>query len=127
MRDEIADRPPLTTRLVFALSACLALAFLTCCSSSIGNSVTLFSDPGKYQFSSCEQLANQRKNWSEKEQELRLLMERAEQGTGGAVVNVIAYKADYVAATEELKVLENAARSKNCERPETWPSNSAMR
>ena len=127
MRDEIADRPPLTTRLVFALSACLALAFLTCCSSSIGNSVTFFSDPGKYQFSSCEQLAKQRKQWSEKEQDLRLLMERAEQGTGGAVVNVIAYKADYVAATEELKVLENAARSKNCERPETWPSNSAMR
>jgi hypothetical protein len=118
MRDEIADRPPLTTHLLFALGACLALAFLTCCTSSVGNSVTFFSDPGKYQFSSCEQLAKQRKDWSEKEQDLRLLMERAEQGTGGVVVNVIAYKADYVAATEELKVLENAARS---------PSNSAVR
>jgi hypothetical protein len=127
MRDEIAVRPPLTTHVVFALAACLPLAFLTCCSSSVGNSVTFFSDPGKYQFSSCEQLAKQRKTWSEKEQDLQLLMERAEQGTGGAVVNVIAYKADYVAATEELKLLENAARSKNCDRPETWPSNSVVR
>ena len=89
MRDEIADRPPLTTHLLFALGACLALAFLTCCTSSVGNSVTFFSDPGKYQFSSCEQLAKQRKDWSEKEQDLRLLMERAEQGTGGVVVNVM--------------------------------------
>ena len=127
MRDEIADRPPRTTRLVFALGACLALAFLTGCTSSVGNQVTFFADPGKYEFSSCEQLANHRKHWSEQERELRQLMERAEQGTGGVLVNLLAYKADYVTATEELKVIESTARSKNCDRPETWPSNSAVR
>ena len=41
-------------------------------------------------------------------------MDKAEQGTGGAVINVIAYRADYVSATEELKVLDATARSKNC-------------
>ena len=41
-------------------------------------------------------------------------MDRAEQGAGDALVNVLAYKADYVAATEELKLLEGAARAKHC-------------
>ena len=41
-------------------------------------------------------------------------MDKAGQGTGGAVINIIAYKTDYVRAGEELKVLEATARSKNC-------------
>jgi hypothetical protein len=45
-------------------------------------------------------------------------MDRAEQSAGGAVVNVLAYKGNYVATTEELKILENTARAKNCETPE---------
>ncbi|HEY4858922.1 MAG TPA: hypothetical protein VII14_03170 [Xanthobacteraceae bacterium] len=72
-------------------------------------------------------MALQRKTWTTREQELKQLMDRAEQGTGGTVVNVLAYKADYVAATEELKVLERAARSKHCASPENWGSSSAIR
>ena len=53
-------------------------------------------------------------------------MNKAGQDTGGAVVNVLAYKADHVAASEELKVLEAAARSKNCETPANWRSNSTI-
>jgi hypothetical protein len=126
MQDRIADRPSRASLLVL-IGAILAVACLAGCASTGGSPVTLFADPGKYQFTSCEQLANQRKHWSGREQELRLLMDRAEQGTGGAIVNVLAYKADYVAAGEELKVLESAARSKNCETPENWRSNSAVR
>ena len=37
-----------------------------------------------------------------REQELRQLMDKAEQSAGGAVVNLLAYKADHVAAREEL-------------------------
>ena len=61
-----------------------------------------------------------------KAQELKQLMNRAEQGAGGAVVNVLAYQADYVRATEELKMLERAARSKHCSTPENWSSNFAI-
>ena len=56
-----------------------------------------------------------------------MLMDKAEQSAGGAVVNVLAYKADHVAAAEELKVLEVAARAKNCDNPANWRSNSAVR
>jgi hypothetical protein len=91
------------------------------------SSFNIFADPGKYEFSSCEHLDGQRKNWSKKEEELRLLMNKAEQSASGTVVSVIAYKADHVAATEELKLVENAARSKNCNSPENWQSNSVVR
>ena len=48
------------------------------------------------------------------EEMLRMLMDKAEQSTGGAIVNVIAYQAEYAKARDELKVLEATARSKNC-------------
>ena len=44
-------------------------------------------------------------------------MDHAEQSTGGTVVNVIAYKADYVTATEQLTVLDATARDKKCAIP----------
>jgi hypothetical protein len=43
-------------------------------------------------------------------------------GSGRGSSNVLAHKADYVAATEELKLLERAARAKHCSLPENWSS-----
>jgi len=114
-------------RPIAILAASLAAAFLSACSSTGDNPPTIFADPGKYQYNTCEQLAGQRKYWSTREKELRQLMDKADQAAGGAIVNVLAYKADHVAANEELKVLENTARSKNCDSPENWRSNSVVR
>jgi len=97
------------------------------CSSTATSSLTMFADPGKYEFHNCEQLARERKTLVTREQELKLLMDKAEQSAGGAFVNVLAYKADHVAASEELRLLERAARQKNCETPGNWGSNSAVR
>jgi hypothetical protein len=44
-------------------------------------------------------------------------MDKAEESTGGAVVNAIAYQADYVAAREELKVIDATVGAKNCNAP----------
>jgi hypothetical protein len=44
-------------------------------------------------------------------------MDKTEQGTGGTVVNVIAYQTDYVTAREELKVIDATVRAKNCDGP----------
>jgi len=108
------------------LSVSTAFTFLAGCAIG-GNPAVLFADPAKYQFSSCEQLAKHRKELSTREQELRQLMDRAEQGTGGALVNVLAYKGDYIAATEELSLIDSTATSKKCDTPANWPSNSAVR
>jgi hypothetical protein len=54
-------------------------------------------------------------------------MDKAEKGTGGTFINVIAYQNDYVSAKEQIKVLTATARAKNCATPETWRSNSSFR
>jgi hypothetical protein len=105
----------------------VALALLSACAATGDNPMTVFADPGKYDFYNCEQLAAQRRHWSGREQELQQLMDRAGQTAGGSVVNLLAYRADHVAAREELTVVENAARAKNCDTPATWRSNSAVR
>jgi hypothetical protein len=123
MQDRIAERQPLRGAVLVALAAG---ALLAGCGTA-DNPLTIFADPGKYEYYSCEQIAGQRKHWSTREQELKQLMDKAEQSAGGTVVNLLAYKADHVAASEELKVIEGAARSKNCENPANWRSNSAVR
>jgi hypothetical protein len=109
------------------VSVVVSGALLVGCASTSDSPVTIFADPAQYQYSTCEQLAGQRKFWTTREQEIKQLMDKANQGAGGAIVNVLAYKADYVAAGEQLKVLEAAARAKNCETPANWRSNSVVR
>jgi hypothetical protein len=109
------------------ITVLIAGAALSACSSTGDNPLTVFADPGKYQYNTCEQIAGQKTNWSNREKELRQLMDKADQSAGGAVVNVLAYKADHVAALEELKVLEATARAKNCNPPDNWRSNTVVR
>jgi hypothetical protein len=105
----------------------LAGAMLAACSSSSDSSFSLFAEPGKYQYYNCAQIAAEMKRWSAREQELKALMDRADQSTGGAAVGFIAYKAEYVAAGEELGMLQTTARSKSCEQDQTWRSNTVIR
>jgi hypothetical protein len=107
--------------------AVVAGAMLTACSSSGDTSFPLFAEPGKYQYYDCAQIAPEMKRWSSREQELKSLIDRADQSAGGAAVGFIAYKAEYVAASEELEQLRSAARSKKCEQDQTWRSSTAIR
>ena len=106
--------------------ALIVPTFLAACASALENPFTVFADPGQYEFLNCEQLAAQRTARKAREQELKLLMDKAEQSTDGGFVNLIAYKSDYVTAQEDLKVIEATARVKKCSTPENWHSNSAI-
>jgi hypothetical protein len=97
------------------------------CSSGSDSSFSLFAEPGKYQFHSCEQIAAAIKTWSAREQELKTLMDRADQSAGGSAIGLIAYKADYVAAGEEIDELKATARSKKCEQAASWRSDGVIR
>jgi hypothetical protein len=119
--------PAATRPAAVATGIVLAGILLAACSSSGETSFSLFADPGKYQYHNCAQIAAEVKNVSKREQELKALMDRADQSAGGAAVGFIAYKADYVAASEELDSLHAAARSKSCEQEQTWRSNSVIR
>jgi hypothetical protein len=104
-------------------------ALLTACASEISNPLLggVFVDPGKYEFYSCEQIAANRTSVAARLEKLKLLMDKAEKGAGGAVVSVIAYKSEYLAAQDELKVIDATARDKKCKTPENWSSTSAIR
>ena len=56
---------------------------LTACAPAAMGPVTYFADPGQYEYFSCGLLAERRKFWAERELELKLLMDKAEQSSGG--------------------------------------------
>ena len=91
---------------VWPLTACVPVAM---------GPITYFADPGQYQYFSCDLLAERRKYWAERELEIKLLMDKAETSSGGAFVNVIAYKGDHIAAQEEIKVIDATRRAKKCD------------
>ena len=101
-------------RIAPTVSALLATAALCACSSFDMGPMTVLVDPGKYDYHNCEQLDAARKKMMDRELELKLLMDKAEQASGGAIVNIIAYQNDYTSTREELKVIDAAARVKKC-------------
>jgi hypothetical protein len=117
MQDRTRRPTGVAQLLALRVGGLLAAGLLSACSSAGINPFTPFADPGTYEFYNCDQIAAQQSSWRVKEQELKLLMDKAGQSTGGAVVNVIAYQADYATARDQLKVLEATARAKNCPPP----------
>jgi len=87
----------------------------------------ILGDSGKYQYHNCEQLATARVSGTAREKELRELIERAERGPGGVVAGALAYRPDYIAVSEDLRVIDATARSKNCATPPTWRSSTVIR
>jgi hypothetical protein len=122
MHDRIAKSRTAAYGLCFA-----ALAIVLCGCASGPLEVFVLADSGKYQFHNCEQLAASAKSQSLRVRELKELIDKAEQSVGGHVVSVIAYRADYIAVNEDLRVIASTARAKNCQTPDTWQSNSAIR
>jgi hypothetical protein len=105
----------------------MACALLPACSSGSDTSYTFLADPGQYEFYSCEQLATDMKGLVKRRTDLKALMDRADQSAGGTAVGLMAYRTDYISVGEQQRLLETAARSKNCAQPETWLSSTAVR
>jgi hypothetical protein len=126
-RDDDAKKSHPALRIGSAPALVVAAGLLLgACSSGSDSSFSLFAEPGKYEYYSCDQIAGQIKSWSQKEQELKTLMDRADQSAGGTAVGIIAYKADYVAAGEELDQLKATAHSKKCDQAASWRSDGAI-
>jgi hypothetical protein len=110
-----------------AISFALILFCLSACSTSSNLSVMMFADPGKYQYYTCEQIAAAGKTAASREQSLRQLIEKAERSAGGHLVGAIAYRGEHRTVVEELQVIEQAARAKNCiTEPAGWGSSTAI-
>jgi len=74
----------------------------------------IWVDPGKYTFYKCDDLARRWKALITREDELRGLIEKANESAAGAVVGSVAYRSDYEAVLSEEKMLQRTAADKKC-------------
>jgi hypothetical protein len=101
----------------------IACALFGCTSNDSGE---LLIDPGRYAVYKCDDLATRWKIVSAREKELRGLMDRAAQTTGGAVVGSLTYRVDYDAVISDERLLQRTAAEKNCGLPFQTPSIQAQ-
>jgi hypothetical protein len=100
-------------RTMFGTAALLAVS-LGGCGTSFNVVGDPFVAPAKFQFLRCEDIAKRLVATQAREQELRVLMDRASAGTGGSTVNLLVYQPDYQTVQSELRQLQEAAVEKRC-------------
>ncbi|HTZ02392.1 MAG TPA: twin-arginine translocation pathway signal [Xanthobacteraceae bacterium] len=117
----------LCARSVTAIAA-LALAGFALCGCSMNNGAgSLLVDPSLYSAYHCNDLTAQSKVLAAREKELRALMERADQGVGGAVISSLAYRSDYETVLSEERLLQRTAVEKKCNATPQFQSDQVIR
>ncbi len=108
-------------------AAHLALAAgLSGCSMPDGSG-SIYVDPSRYSAYHCKDLAARAKELSAREQELRGLLDKAGESTGGRFVGTLAYQTDYETVQTEEKQVQRLAREKNCDPAQNFQSDSGIR
>jgi hypothetical protein len=104
-------RPP---HAVAAAAFLLVVTTLSGCGSDgVG---ALMVDPARYEGFNCKDLAGQWKNLITRENQLRSLINRADEGGGaGEVIGALTYRNDYQTVLEQKKVLQRTAAEKKCQ------------
>ena len=106
------------------LLLCVAAAALAGCTDGAGS---LLIDPGRYTAYHCNDLAARWKELVKREKELRDLIDRADQGGGGAVIGSLAYRTDYESVRSEERLLQRTAAEKNCNPTTQYQSDQIIR
>jgi hypothetical protein len=110
-------RSPSRLKIVARHAALLAsgVATLAGCSTITPDESTFFADPARYDLYDCKQLAEVRKNMTDRVDELARLMAKAQTATGGAVVSELAYRPDYMSARGNLKLINRVWDDNHCD------------
>jgi hypothetical protein len=87
----------------------------------------IWVDPGKYTFYKCDDLARRWKALITREDELRGLIEKANESAAGAVIGSVAYRSDYEAVLTEEKMLQRTAADKKCSFMADYQSDQIIR
>ena len=124
----VSARPRVFPSATVVRRTCAAVlgAALAGCSMS-GGAGSLMVDPSLYGAYHCDDLAKQWKVLVAREKELRALMQRADQGTGGSVIGSLAYRPDYDSVLSEEKLLQRTAAEKKCAAPPQFQSDQIIR
>ena len=102
------------THAVAAAACLLVVTTVTGCGSDgVG---ALMVDPARYEGYNCKDLASQWKTLVTRENQLRNLINRADEGGGtGEVIGALTYRNDYQTVLEQKKVLQRTAAEKKCQ------------
>jgi hypothetical protein len=84
-------------------------------------------DPGRYELYHCDDLVTRWKQLTDREKELRALMDRASQSGTGAVIGAVTYRTEYETVLTEEKLVQREASDKNCELTKTFQSDQSIR
>jgi hypothetical protein len=103
-----------------------AVVALAGCGMS-GGAGSLLIDPGRYSAYHCNELAARWKILVAREKELRGLIDKANEGSGGAVIGSLAYRADYESVLGDEKLLQRTAADKNCAFTPEFQSDQTIR
>jgi hypothetical protein len=113
-------------RVMWLASLALGVA-LGGCSLSGQHGVAIFADPGAYQYHSCVQLSEAAVRLNTRREDLKRLIDAAEQSALGTAMGVLAYRGEYQTNGEELAMIEATATSKSCVTERNWRSNTVIR
>jgi hypothetical protein len=94
-----------------AAAICVAVLVASCAESDL---LSPYAAPGKYDYLDCPGINDRLKVTIAREQQLVELMSRANEGTGGAIVNAVAYRDDLNTARANIRELRKAAEAKHC-------------
>ncbi|QAU46268.1 twin-arginine translocation pathway signal [Bradyrhizobium guangzhouense] len=117
-----------------SLRACCAAAALVVagfalsgCASVSETIAPAFADPARYDLYDCKQLETERKAMAHRTEDLQRLMDKAETGTGGAVVAELAYRNDYITARGQAQMVEDVWRRNKCREtpPDATPASAS--
>ena len=129
------------TEPIFALSrrcrARLGRSFLLCAAAGAAMALagcgggngpgSWLVDPGRYEAYHCNDLVTRWKTLTDREKELRALMDKASQSGTGAVIGAVAYRSDYESVLTEEKLVQHEANEKKCELTTTFQSDQSIR
>jgi hypothetical protein len=114
----------------------LGRSFLLCAAALAGMALagcggngpgSLLVDPGRYEVYHCNDLVTRWKQLTDREKELRALMDKASQSGTGAVIGAVAYRSDYESVLTEEKLVQRQASEKKCELTTTFQSDQLIR
>jgi hypothetical protein len=131
----------IVTEPILALSrrrrARLGRSFLLCAAAGAGVALagcgggngpgSWLVDPGRYEAYHCNDLVTRWKTLTDREKELRALMDKASQSGTGAVIGAVAYRSDYESVLTEEKLVQHEANEKKCELTTTFQSDQSIR
>jgi hypothetical protein len=91
-----------------------------------GSAGSLNVDPGKYDLYRCNDLVARWKILTDRQNELRNLMDKASQSTAGVVIGATTYRPEYEDVLAEEKIVQRQAVEKKCDLVATFQSDQGI-